>query len=201
MVCGLVLAAGASRRMGSVDKLLLPVEGAPMIRRVVRIALAAGLAPVVVVTPSPAGSVGRALEGLAVRLVENENAKQGLSSSLRRGLDEVPDQARGVVVLLGDMPWVSPNTVGALVSAFDQVGGQSPCVPVRGGRWGNPVLWPAAFVPEMRTLEGDRGARPLLDLHADRVCEVPVDDEGIHRDLDTPADMVTLPPGRCPPTA
>jgi molybdenum cofactor cytidylyltransferase len=187
--------------MGSFDKLLLPVEGEPMIRRVVSIALAAGLAPVVVVTPSPSGAVGKALEGLPVQLAENQNTKLGLSSSLRRGLDEVPDRARGLVVLLGDMPLVSPDTVRALISALDRAGGQSPCVPVRGGLWGNPVLWPAAFIPELRALEGDRGARVLLELHPDRVCEVPVDDEGVHRDVDTPADFATRGPSPFPSTS
>lgn len=191
-ICGLVLAAGASRRAGPEDKLLVEVEGEPMVRRVARVALSAGLEPVVVVTPSPPGPVGKALEGLPVRLAENPDAGQGLSTSLRRGLSEVPEGAPGLAVLLGDMPYVRPDTVCALTSALERSGGASPCVPVHGGQWGNPVVWPAHYLAEMRALEGDRGARQLLELHADRVHEVVVDDEGIHRDVDTLADVAAL---------
>ena len=191
-VCGLVLAAGVSRRAGPVDKLLATVEGESMVRRVARIALWAGLEPVVVVTPSPPGPIGGALEGLPVQLAENPDARKGLSTSLRRGLAEIPDGSPGVAVLLADMPYVRPDTVRALASALGHSDGGSPCVPVHGGRWGNPVVWPARYLTEMRALEGDRGARSLLTLHADRVREVVVDDEGIHRDVDTPADIAAL---------
>jgi molybdenum cofactor cytidylyltransferase len=199
-VCGLVLAAGASLRAGPVDKLLVTVEGESMVRRVARVALGAGLEPVVVVTPSPPGPIGGALDGLPVRLAENPDARRGLSTSLRRGLSEIPEGSLGVAVLLADMPFVRPDTVCALVAALEDSDGWSPCVPVYGGRWGNPVVWPARYLREMRALEGARGARGLLELHADRVREVVVDDEGIHRDVDTPADVAALQRAAPPPT-
>jgi hypothetical protein len=88
--------------------------------------------------------------------------------------------------MLGDMPWVGPDDVTALCGAFDPGRGREICVPVHGGRRGNPVLWGARFFPEMKQLSGDVGARALMEKHADSVCEVVMDGSGVLADIDTP---------------
>lgn len=190
-LAGIVLAAGSSLRTGAIDKLLVEVDGRPMVRRVVETALAAGLDPVVVVTSNTGAAVRAAVAGLPVTIVENE-AAAGLSTSLRRGAAAVPAAAAGVAVLLGDMPWVEPATVRALIHAFDPSEGRAVCVPIHEGRRGNPVVWAARFFPEIAELEGDEGARALLTIHAAEVHVVAVDDPGILRDVDTPEDLAVL---------
>ena len=185
-IAGVVLAAGLSLRMGPGNKLLLEIDGIPMVRRVVETALAAGLDPVVVVVGHGASEVRGALEGLRLSFVENEAPEAGLSSSLRAGIAAIPKSVSASVVLLGDMPWVDAHQVVELVRAFDPRSGSEICVPIHAGRRGNPILWSARFFAEMSAVEGDVGARALLQRHAGSVCEVAVAGRGVLRDVDTP---------------
>ena len=187
---GVVLAAGRSRRAGPVDKLTVEVEGEAMIRRVVRTALEAGLDPVVVVTAGPGSGAHQAVRDLAVRTVVNPQADEGMGASVARGIGALPGGVSGAVIVLGDMPWVRSSTIEALRRAFETAGAGLPLVPVHAERRGNPVLWPADRFPALRALGGDVGARSLLTRVGYRT--VLVDDPGIHRDVDTPADLHTL---------
>jgi molybdenum cofactor cytidylyltransferase len=194
-VAGLVLAAGRSRRMGRRNKLVADVEGIPMVARVVDVALAAGLAPVVVVTGHGAEEVEGALEGHAVERVHNARADRGMSTSLAVGVSALEDrELHGVLVLLGDMPRVAPSTLRTLMDHLDPERGRSVCVPVHRRRRGNPVLWSTRYLPELARLEGDVGARALLSRFAEEVFEVEVDDPGVLLDVDTPEALRDLSP-------
>jgi len=185
-VGALVLAAGLSRRMGEANKMLAEVEGAPMIARCVDAVLASPARPVVVVTGHEAARVRGALAGRELVFAHNPEPAAGLSASLRTGIAALGDEVAGALVCLGDMPWVRPEHIEALIAAFEASGGRSICVPTFDGRRGNPVLWPARHFAEIAALCGDRGARSLLDAHADEVCYVPVADAGVTLDVDTP---------------
>jgi molybdenum cofactor cytidylyltransferase len=183
--------------MGHRNKLVLEIDGSPMVRRVAETALAADLDPVIVVVGRGGVDVRRALNGLPLTFAANAEPESGLSSSLRVGVRAL---SRGVghgvacaVVLLGDMPWVEPRHVRALLSAFDPEAGRGICVPVHAGRRGNPVLWSARFFSEVAALEGDAGARTLLERHAAYVHEVRVDGDGVLRDVDTPDALAVAP--------
>ncbi len=191
-VVALVLAAGDSRRMPDANKLLCDVEGAPMVARVVDpLAAHPGLAGVTVVTGHEAEAVRAALAGRAVDFVHNPAFKDGLSASLRAGVEAVADKVDAVLVCLGDMPWVGSGVVTALLEAFDR---EDPrvCVPVHDRKRGNPVLWPARYFDAIRGLSGDQGARRLLDEFAEEVVFVPVAHEGVNLDIDTPEALATL---------
>lgn len=183
-VAALVLAAGRSTRMGS-NKLLTPVGGTPLALRAIDAALASQAGPVLVVLGHEAGRLKDAIGERAVRLVEAPDFAAGLSASLKAGLAALPDRIDAVIVCLADMPRVSASTIDRLIAAFNPAEGRRICVPVHQGQQGNPVLWDMAYVPEMATLTGDRGAKSLLDRHADVVCEVEMD-AGVLLDLDTP---------------
>jgi CTP:molybdopterin cytidylyltransferase MocA len=188
-VAGIVLAAGFARRAGGADKLLVPVDGRPIIRHVAGAASDAGLDPVVVVVRPGAAALRSALRDLTVTVTENPDAHEGLSASLRCGIRALPEDTAGVAILLGDMPWIRPATLRALALALDDAAGRSICVPVHDGTRGNPVVWSARFLPAMTALTGDAGARGLLQQHAASVHEVVVDDVGVLRDVDT-ADQI-----------
>ncbi len=185
-VTALVLAAGRSSRMGPTNKLLAEVNGAPLVARAVEAALASQAANVIVVTGHQGESVARALSERPVTFVHNPAFAEGLSSSLRAGLAAVPSESDAVVVCLGDMPRVSSAVIDRLIAAYSPLEGRAICVPTTHGKQGNPVLWDRAFFTEMAALTGDAGAKRLIGQHADRLCEVPVDDAGVLYDVDTP---------------
>jgi molybdenum cofactor cytidylyltransferase len=185
-IAALVLAAGQSRRMGRVNKMLADVGGKPMVVRAVEAALASKARPVVVVTGHEAERVRGALAGKDVAMVRNPDYEKGLSTSLKRGLAALPADVDGAVVCLGDMPGVSAGHIDRLIAAFDPVEGREICLPTFNGKRGNPVLWSKRFFKEMSEIAGDTGARHLLGEHADSLCEVAMPDDGVLVDLDTP---------------
>jgi molybdenum cofactor cytidylyltransferase len=199
-VAAVVLAAGSSRRMGGPNKLLAEIDGGSVVARTVDAALASRAALVVVVTGHEAARVRAALAGRDVRFAHNRRHASGLASSLRRGL-RVLDAVDGALICLADMPWVDPADLDALIAAFARA---TPpiCVPMRGRRRGNPVLWPARHFAALGALSGDVGGRALLRRHAREVVRVPARGAGVVRDVDTPADLRpagrTLPAGTRP---
>src|SRR5215468_460788 len=104
-IAGLVLAAGSSTRMGR-NKLLLDIRGEPLVRRTVRAALDAGLAPVLVVLGHERERISASLEGLACQAVFNADHTDGVHTSLRRGIRAVPREAEAAILTLADMPFV-----------------------------------------------------------------------------------------------
>jgi len=190
-LAALVLAAGSSRRMGGGNKLLQPVGGIAMLRRAVNAALASRCTSVLVVTGADADAVEVCLAGLDVQFAHNPDHAGGMASSLRRGLAALPADADAAVVLLADMPHIDGGHVDRLLAAFDP---RQPKIvaPVRDGRRGNPILWPRRFFAEMMAVEGDIGAREVLQRHAAQVEAVVFDDEAIFADVDTPAALDAL---------
>lgn len=191
-VAALVLAAGSSRRMAGSNKLLAPVGGVPMVRRAANAALASRCVGVVVVTGHDAAAVRQSLAGLELEFAHNAAHESGMASSLRAGLQALPGDIDAVVVVLGDMPCIDAGHIDRLVDAFDPQRGNI-VVPMKLGRRGNPILWPREFFAEMQQVQGDVGARELLQRHADRIDAAACDDEAIFADVDTPAALEQLP--------
>lgn len=192
-IAGLVLAAGRSSRMGAINKLLINVDGKPMVRHAVETVLAAGLSPVVVVTGYQHEDIQKSLEDTPVTFSYNENYSDGMATSLKCGLKEFPKSIDGALVVLGDMPRVAPKEISRLVNAFNPLEGRAIIVPTRRGRRGNPVLWARRFFDEMiRELSGDIGARSLIDAHGEDVAEIEMEGDGVLTDVDTPQALARL---------
>lgn len=183
-IVALILAAGRSSRMGQRFKLVEDLDGTPIVRHVADAARASAADAVIVVTGHRASDVETALDGADVGTVHNPDFVDGLASSLRAGLAAAADAA-AVIVFLGDMPLVGTGVADALIAAHRAGGGRAPCVPTHDGRRGNPVLWPAAYFEALAALDGDRGARSLLNDDDGAVIEVPVETDAIFVDIDT----------------
>src|SRR5213083_1003780 len=115
-IAGVILAAGASRRMGK-NKMLLQLEGESLVRRAARRALGAGLSPVVVVLGHEADRVRAELQGLKVEFAVNPDFPGPMSGSLHQGLNTLGPDVDAVIVMLGDMVRVSTETLAMLVAA------------------------------------------------------------------------------------
>lgn len=191
-IAAIVLAAGRSRRLDPLNKLLVEFDGVPLVARAVDAALASRAGPVIVVTGYQGGAVAAALAGRPVRIVESPDYAEGLSASLKAGLAAVPGAADGALVLLADMPGITAGLIDRLIEAYAPAAGRSIIVPVCRGRRGNPVLWDRRFFPEIGRLSGDRGARDLLQINSACIATVAVDDDGVLDDVDSPDDLARL---------
>lgn len=188
-VGAVVLGAGLSERMGDTNKLLAPIDGQPMIARVVEQVTLSRADPIVVVTGHEAENIRATLREYDVGFVDNPDYAEGLSSSLRAGIAALPEYVEGVCVCLGDMPWITSADVDTLLAAFDPADGRAICIATHTGRRGNPVLWASQYFPEMLKLGGDTGARELLKAHSEVVCEVQIAHDGILKDIDLPETL------------
>jgi molybdenum cofactor cytidylyltransferase len=184
-----VLAAGLSSRMAPVNKLLMSLGDRPIIWHVVQTALDAGLDPVIVVSGHDRGAVRAVLAGLPVRIVGNDDYKEGLASSIRAGVAAIATDVDAALFLLGDMPLIAPRHLRPLLAAFVPAKGRSICIPTYRTRRGNPVLWSAQHFPRLLKLSGDQGARVLFRDLADQILEVDMPDDAVLVDIDTEAAL------------
>jgi len=182
MVSAVVLAAGASTRMGR-QKLLLPLGGETIVGRVVKAVCAAGFDEVLVVVGSEHEQVVRALEGLPVRHAVNPDYATGMGSSFRTAVEHLPD-SDAALFALADQPLVTSVEYRKVLDTYLEH--HSPIVSVRyGDVMAPPHLFSRAFFPELAALE--HGARPVLLRHRDKttILTFPPD---LLVDVDTPED-------------
>ena len=187
---GVVLAAGGSRRFGGPQpKQLVEIDGEPAVRRAARVALAARLDGVAVVTGHAAEGVRRALGGLAVELVHNPAWREGQSGSVRAGLAAVAAGAAAVVFVPCDQPFLTSELIDRLI-ARHAAGGAVIVAPSWRGRRGAPVLIDRALFAEIDGITGDAGARQLFGRHT--VAEVGLGYEAPLLDFDDPPALRRL---------
>jgi molybdenum cofactor cytidylyltransferase len=182
MVSAVILAAGASTRMGT-QKLLLPLGGEPLVRRTVREICAAGFDDVLVVVGNEQEKVRAALDGLPIRYAVNAAYESGMGSSFRTAVQHLGDSAAAMFAL-GDQPFVTANEYRLILDTYRRA--EPGIVSVRyGDVTAPPHLFSRDFFPELAQLE--HGARSLLDRHRDKTVtlQLPAD---LLEDIDTPAD-------------
>jgi molybdenum cofactor cytidylyltransferase len=191
-IAALVLAAGHASRLGPENALLMDLEGMPVVRHAVSAVLASAARPVIVVTGHKAQEVRAALSGLDVAFVASPQHRKGLAESLKAGLAALPRDIDGVLVAHGDMPGVTGADINRLISGFAPKEGRAIVVPVHGGKRGNPVLFAAHLIAEMREVEGDTGAKQVIGRHDDEVAEVDLGSDRIFADPDAPGALQRL---------
>lgn len=186
-VAVVVLAAGVGSRFGS-TKQLAGLGGRPLVRRAVESVLVPAVDDVVVVLGHDATSVERALAGVDVRLVLNERFADGMGTSIGAGIAALPAGTGAAVIALADQP-VPRGVIGRLVERWRE--GADIVAPSYRGWRGNPVLFDASLFELLRRIEGDRGARALIESHTAQLAQVELDLPA-PLDVDTPADLRAL---------
>lgn len=184
----ILMAAGRGRRFdprGRRNKLLQSLPDGDLVVLASARKLLAAFARVIAVVPPEDGGVGAQLAALGCELTVCPDADSGMAASLTHALRHSLPQAQAWLVALGDMPYVAPATLAALRDAL--AAGAGIAAPVMDGRRGNPVGFGRLHLDALLALEGEQGARRLLQTCP--VTEVPVLDAGIFLDIDTPADL------------
>ncbi len=187
-VAAIVLAAGQARRMGEAGphKLLAEFDGQPLVRRTVERVLSSQARSVTVVLGHRAEEVRGRLDGLDAELVFNPDYGSGMASSLRAGLAAVSGgNADGVLVALADMPAVRTEDLDVLIDRFRQEDGRAIIRAVSAGKRGNPVILPRNTFAAFMKLEGDIGARAIIETSGLEVVDVEIG-AAAHLDVDTP---------------
>ena len=163
-VAGILLAAGASSRMGE-DKLFLRVGGETLLRRAAGEALGAGLDPLLAVVRAGGEREQCELSRLRARVVENPDAARGAQTSLRRGLAAVPEQCAAAVVLLADMPFVTARMIRSLVARW-RAGTTALVLSDYAGVQAPPTLFDRSLFRELSASEEEGAAREVVRRHA-----------------------------------
>jgi len=188
-IAGVVLGAGTSSRFNG-NKLTALIDGRPTIGHVVDAALASRLGRVVVVLGHESEDVERVLGARCsnerIGLVHIANYADGQSRSVIAGLRSVQSDFTAAMYLMGDQPFLTSQIIDLLISAFEK-SEATICHPTIDGMRRNPVVFDAAFFPEILTLEGDTGARAILEANRDQALAIPFGDELPFLDMDTVA--------------
>jgi 4-nitrophenyl phosphatase len=189
-VAGIILAAGASTRFGQ-SKQLIDWGGVPLVAHLADQALAAGLSPVIVVLGCQAESARASLGTRPVQTVMNWRWEDGLSTSVQAGLAALPPETEAAILMQCDQPLITGDLLRELVARFEQT--SAPIVhPTHAGQRGTPTLFARRLFPELATVSGDQGGRPVIRRHAREVAAVEVADPDVLADVDTPAEYERL---------
>ena len=187
MIVGIILAAGAARRMKKL-KQLLPLGGKPMVWHVADAACRSRLDSVRIVTGAESAAVSEAVSKLPLSVVVNPEWQRGQSTSLAAGLRGLPAETTAVMFLLADQPLVTPALIDSLIDAF-AASAKSIICPVHGEQRGMPVLFATSkWQDALTTLAGDQGARSIISAHPEEICQVAVESPELFLDVDTIED-------------
>ena len=189
-VAGILLAGGASTRMGK-TKQLLPLGGKTLIERVVIEALTSELERIVLVLGYQAGDIKKVITPLfpqpKLSIIENRQFKQGISSSIIAGLSEIENTHDHAMILLGDMPFIHRDLINLLLRRYLRSG--LPIGAIKGkDRPAHPMIFSRALYSELLILQGDVGGRALFGKYSDQVCLIEPEGSYDGRDIDTPDD-------------
>ncbi len=189
VIDAIVLAAGDSTRFGS-DKRLFTLDGITLLQRSLSALLPAVRQVIVVLKaddvyllPALLGPWQERSEVIPLLL---EEPQQGMGSNLARAVLALSSECDGVLIALGDMPFLQVQTVSGLVAAFQR---ERILLPTYHGRSGHPVLFPRRYFAELAALTGDRGGKAIVERHRAEVVCWPVADAGVLHDVDQPGDV------------
>ena len=191
MVTCILLAAGESRRFGS-PKALAQIKGQTLIAALTQRLIAAGAGKIVVVLGADSEQIQpRIPQNPCLAVVLNKDHLEGQTSSFKAGLEAVPQETRGVMLLPIDVPFVKKETLEALIATFME---KQPLIlmPTFEGNFGHPPIFSSKLIPEFKELKNSDPLNTVQRHHADRILEIPVTDEGIRASFNTPEEFAKI---------
>ena len=184
-VVAIILAAGKSSRMG-VNKLLLEIDGESMIRKVICTLLNSDVSDILVVVGYESKLVEREISDLQVRTVMNKDHEKGMLTSFQAGIKNAKS-ADAALLMLGDQPWVRPETINALLNAHKE-SRELITIPIYKGKKGHPLIFDRKLFKEILALSPDSELREVVHRHQFEGVEI--DDIGVILDVDKNEDLI-----------
>jgi molybdenum cofactor cytidylyltransferase len=187
-IAGLILAAGGSSRMGDENKLMMPFQGKPMLNHVVNASLNSNLTQTFVVVGHQSSEIKNLVQSDDIQCVENEQWETGMASSIVAGISQLK-QFNGFLILLGDMPLVTPELINEIIvhSSADKI-----VIPIKDGLHGNPVFFGSKFRDELLTLYGDSGAKKVIQNNLSSMIKIKIQSNTIFKDYDTKESLESV---------
>ncbi len=167
------------------NKLLLPINEIPIISHVCNTVLTAELDPVVVVTGFESDLVTQVIPTEINDIIYNSHWQSGMASSIYKGLSALPQNVDGNMIILGDMPMISKDTLTLLIDEFIMHNGQHIIYPIYEERQANPVIFPKKYFQEILSSTEDRGCKKVLKQYPDDAVGVSIGSPEVVFDCDS----------------
>ncbi|RSK55131.1 nucleotidyltransferase family protein [Bacillus canaveralius] len=182
----IILAAGFSKRMGS-PKVFFPFQGKSMFLHSVELAIQTELSPIYVVGGKYIEKMKSDLNGLPVTMIKNEESSEGMSTSLKLGVNEATGKCDAVIVFLADQPLVPKAVIGDLIDTYSMYSSDGIKIirPMYHDIPGHPILFDTSLFKEFASIDGDEGGRVIIQCHKQELKWVHYDDRDWGKDIDT----------------
>ena len=185
-ISGIILAAGGSKRFGN-PKLLSPWRNKTLIRHILDVAISSSLSPLIIVLGAYKEEISAEIKGLPIQICENPEWEKGQSTSMKIGLENLPQECEAAMFLLADQPFLSKSLIEHLQLVYRSSDKNSIIIPKVKETRSNPVIFPKPIFPALLAVEGDKGGRGVFQDHS--LLFVPWKDEKILLDIDTLEDL------------
>ena len=183
MISAIMLAAGQSKRMYGENKLTKKIQGNPLIKLSVKNILASSINELIIVLGHQKEIIEKFIDkNEKIKFVFNKDFESGIASSIKAGLNHLSNNTEAFFICLGDMPMVNQEVYNLLIRSRNN---KEIIVPTYKGQQGNPVLFSKSIKEKIMTIQGDVGAKRILELNEDKVLNVEINDSCITRDFNT----------------
>ena len=187
MISAILLAAGQSKRMIDENKLAKKFKGIPLIKHSVDNILSSDIDELIIVIGYQKKIIQDILEkNKKIKFAINENFADGMSTSIKTGLDHLSKKCDAFFICLGDMPMINKKIYNHLISYKNN---KDIVVPTYNNKQGNPVLFSKSMKSKIMSIEGDAGAKKILEKNKDKILKVKINDINITRDFNTKNDF------------
>lgn len=186
MISAIVLAAGESRRMGT-PKQLLKFGESTILKEVINLLLRSKVDEVTVVLGYQSQRIAERIDTKGIKIAVNPDYREGMLSSIKRGLTSVSDRTDALLLALGDQPFIKTCLVNKIIDEYS-ASDKSIAIPTYEGSRGHPIIVDMKYRDEILSLTGDATLREVIHVHSDDVLEVEVDTQDILRNINTRED-------------
>jgi molybdenum cofactor cytidylyltransferase len=200
MISSILLAAGQSLRMNGENKLIKEIDGIPLIKYAVKNILGSAIDELIIVLGHEKEVIESTIEkNKKIKFVYNDEFKNGLSSSIKTGLNHISNKSKAFFICLGDMPNVNQNIYNKLIKSKIKYNKKLKpnhrkeiIIPTYNDQEGNPVLFSIAMKNKIMKIDGDNGAKKIIDINKNAILHIPFDSDGIILDFDTQENFKAL---------
>ena len=183
MISAILLAAGQSKRMNGKNKLTKEIQGIPLIKHSVKNILASSVNELIVVLGHQKKIIEKLIDkNKRIKIVFNKDFESGMASSIKTGLNNLSEKIEAFFICLGDMPMINQDVYNQLIRSRNS---KEIIVPTYKGQQGNPILFSKSMKSIIISIEGDIGAKKILEQNKDKILKVKIDDINITKDFNT----------------